>query len=365
MNIAYDLRYATDHFPGIGTHARALAAALLEREGVSSVTFLWNPRELNTRFDLRPLRDHVRSRWLEIDVPALAPGTAHGTGRVLSKLGVDAFLSPFWLRPEGTNLPCVLTLHDVLPLSLPSLSPWPRRFAFSWAMGRAAGAAAVITSSRFSRSEILRLTRIPVERLHVVPLGVAASSVPPVRPQGVPDGPFALVVAAHRPHKGLETLAAVWRDFARSAPLALVSAGPIAQGQSPLVQRPGADAATHALGRVTSAELEWLYGHATLVLVPSRYEGFGLPLLEAALRGAPVIASDIPPLRETGDGVARFVPLDDTAAWGRAIHELAADGAARASMRSSGITRAAGYNDARCAERVEEVLHFTLAEARA
>ena len=105
MKLAYDLRYATDHFPGIGTHARGLAEALLERPGFETITFLWDARERNTRFDLEPLRRHARARWLDVNVPAMAIGTAAATGRVLSRLPVDVFVSPFWLRPEGTPVP--------------------------------------------------------------------------------------------------------------------------------------------------------------------------------------------------------------------------------------------------------------------
>jgi glycosyltransferase involved in cell wall biosynthesis len=356
VRLIYDLRYATDHFPGIGTHARALAGALLERGRVDSVTLLWDPSARNTRFDLEPLRRHPRARWLDVDVPALATGTAHGTGRILARLPADVFLSPFWLRPEGARIPCVLTVHDVLPLALPRLTNLPKRWAYAWAMRRAAGAAAVLTSSRFSRDEILRRTRIPAERLHVIPLGIARVEATPERPAGAPPGPFALTVGANRPHKGLETLARVWRGFAGSPPLALVGAGANAPGRFSLAQLSREVNGVHALGYVPPAELEWLYRNATLVLVPSRYEGFGLPLLEAAARGAPVVASDIPALREIGEGVARFVASDDASAWARAIRELSGDDPARERMRADGIARAAEYDYDRCAGRVEGVL---------
>ena len=103
LRLVYDLRYATDHFPGIGTHAAALAGSLLEQAAVGTVTFLWDPAARNTRFDLAPLRRHPRAVWLELDVPAMAPGTARGTGRVLSRLDADAYLSPFWLRPDTSS----------------------------------------------------------------------------------------------------------------------------------------------------------------------------------------------------------------------------------------------------------------------
>src|SRR4029077_11199211 len=120
------------------------------------------------------------------------------------------------------------------------------------------------------------------------------------------------------------------------APLPLVAAGSKAPGRFSLADVAREVRGVHALGAVTPDELEWLYANATLVLVPSRYEGFGLPLLEAAARGAAVIASDIPALRESGDGVARFVPVGDVAAWSRAIRELAGGRGGRAALGTAG-----------------------------
>lgn len=356
MRVVYDLRYATDHFPGIGTHAFALASELLARGRLSEITFVWNPWAQNTRFDLGPLRSADCVRWLDIDVPAMSASTAHRTGQLLTRLAPDLYLSPFWLRPEGTRVPCVLTLHDVIPLALKDGTNVARRWAYGWAMLRTSGAAAVLTSSRFSRDEILRLTRIHADRLHVVPLGVLPAGERMRRPANAPDGPFALTVGANRSHKGLDTLAAVWRDFDGAGRLELVGAGANAPERFSLVDAAREVRGIRALGQVAPEELEWLYRNATLVLVPSCYEGFGLPLLEAATRGTPIIASDIPALRETGEGVARFVAARDTGAWARAIRDLVGDAAARDRMRMAGFARSAEYSYAICAERVEALV---------
>ena len=365
MNLLFDLRYASDHFPGIGIYARALAEALLGQPGIGHVTLLWDPSARNTRHDLESLRRHPRARWHELPVPALAPNTARETGRYLEQSGADAYLSPFWLRPEGTRVPCVLTVHDVLPLARPHTLSWPKRLAFRWAMRRAAGAAAVLTVSQFSREEILRRTPIPASRLHVLPSGLGRKDVLPAKPADLPEGPFALTVAPNRPHKGLDTLAEVWRGFAGEAPLAWVAAGARAAGRHSVDALVRGVPGVHALAHVSEAELEWLYRHATLVLVPSHYEGFGLPLLEGASHSAPVLASDIPALRELGEGVARFEPAGDAVAWTRAIRELAADESARRRMSALGPARAAQYRFAGHGDRLEALLQDVVAGVRA
>jgi glycosyltransferase involved in cell wall biosynthesis len=359
LKLAYDLRYATDHFPGIGVYAHGLAGALLERPGLESITFLWDPRGRNTRFDLGQIRRHPRANWFELPVPAMAMGTASATGRVLARLPVDAYLSPFWLRPEGTSVPCAVTVHDVIPLAIPAATSWARRWAFRWAMRRAAGAAAVLTVSAWSREELIRWTPIRASRIHVVPSAPAPPSATRTRPPGAPDGPFALVVAADRPHKGLDTLAGVWRTFGSSAPIALVSAGALTP-RSSLADLARRHEHVHVLGPVSHAGLEWLYANATLVLVPSRYEGFGLPPLEAGARGLAVVASDIPALRETSDGVARFVAAEDVQAWVHAVRELAADPASRARMGELGKIRAQAFRFEHSAALVDALLQDLL-----
>jgi glycosyltransferase involved in cell wall biosynthesis len=356
MRLAYDLRYAADHFPGIGTHAWALGRALIDRGHFERIALLWDPRARNTRFPVASLRAEPRVSLHEVAVPALSWRTAHATGRWLERSDVDVYLSPFWLCPQGTRVPCVLTLHDVLPLLPMGGASAPRRWAYRWAMRRAASAAAVLTSSRFSHDEILASTTIPGDRLHIVPLGVAPPATTARRPARAPDPPFALTVGANRVHKGLETLAAVWQRFAGTPPLPLVNAGENAPGRFSLAELERSEAGVRVLGTVPPDELEWLYAHATLVLIPTRYEGFGLPLLEAAARGAAVIASDIPALREIGEGVARFVPVADVEGWERAIRDLAGDEARRQRMIADGRRRAADFGIAACAQRVEAIL---------
>ena len=357
MIVTYDLRYATDHFPGIGTHAFALLNALLELPGDDRYRVLWNPAEPSSRFDLSALRAHPRVEWRECDVPSLGWDTPRRTGAALRESGGDVLFSPFSLMPDSPGMPAVLTLHDVLPLAPESRTPWWRRFVFAQAMRSAARASAVLTSSEFSRGEIARRTAIPAERVRVVRLGVLPPpAVEPLQPPGLPAGPFALTVGINKPHKNLAVLAQAWRSFAGRPPLALVAVGPTDPRFPGWEQLAAGAEGIVPLGRVTQPVLEWLYRSATLVLHPSRYEGFGLPVLEAASRGAPVVCSDVPALRELGEGAARFVAPGDPAAWAAAVSELAADAPARARMREAGLQLAAAHDYARCASETLAIL---------
>ena len=96
---------------------------------------------------------------------------------------------------------------------------------------------------------------------------------------------------------------------------------------------------------------------ATLVLFPSRYEGFGFPLAEAFERGLPVVASGIPVLREIGEGACVFLDPDDADGWAAAILRLAGSGRERESLAAAGRVRAGEL-------RYEDTARATLALLR-
>ncbi len=118
MIIAYDLRYACDHFAGIGKHTHALLEALLDLPGDDRYRVLWDPRQRNTRFDLAPLRDHPRVEWVERPWHPIRPFGMLQTGLWLRATRPDVYLSPFGLRPLFSGVPEVLTLHDVSALRM-------------------------------------------------------------------------------------------------------------------------------------------------------------------------------------------------------------------------------------------------------
>jgi glycosyltransferase involved in cell wall biosynthesis len=352
--VAYDLRYACDHFPGIGTHAWHLLQGLLAAEGDERYAVLWNPALPHRRFAVETLRTHPRVEWHESAIRPLHVLEILQVGAWLRARKPALYFSPFSLQPWRPQVPTVLTLHDVLPLTEPSLFGLPQRLAFRIAMRRARAASAVVTSSEFARGEIVRTTAIRPERVHLIRPGAPQSAGvgSPARPGII--GPYALVVGINRPHKNLETLAAAWARFGPEPPLSLVSVGP-KDSRFPDLEALGRQhgaAGIHVRGRVSEAELESFYAHATMVLFPSRHEGFGFPLVEAFVRGVPAIAADIPSLREIGAGAARLVPTEDAAAWFAAVRDLAADEAARHSLAAAARERGRELSYGDCAARM-------------
>lgn len=231
-------------------------------------------------------------------------------------------------------------------------------------MARARRAAAVVTSSEFVRGEITRVTAIKPAHVRLVRPGAPPSGQGRSRAGSAEDLPaelrtraYALVVGINKPHKNLETLAAAWRRFGETPPLALVSAGPRDPRYPDLAEfarRSGARDVT-ALGLVDEQTQDALYANAALVLFPSRHEGLDFPPVEAFARVIPAVVVDIPSLREIGAGAARFVPPASAGAWFEAVRDLAADAPARAALAAAAKDRAAGLSYADSASRMREL----------
>jgi glycosyltransferase involved in cell wall biosynthesis len=301
--------------------------------------------------------ESVAARTLEVSTPPLG-------GRALDRGPVRLVLEQVLLAAPRSDL-----VH-FFDLSAPLLRPrfrftttmhdasiaYPFRRARTYkrrlwplALGRAERVVAV---SRFAADEARRHFGTPEEKLVVIHSGPgfgvgADAAAPRVEP------PFFLYVGNLHEGKNLPFLV---RAFAASeARGRLILAGRADQGveaiRAEVARSPARDRVVLAHD-VGDRELEGLYRSATALVLPTRYEGFGFTPLEAMARGCPVLASDIPPIREvSGDG-ALLVPLDDEAAWADALGRLERDGALRDDLRERGGATVARYSWAETARRL-------------
>jgi len=250
------------------------------------------------------------------------------------------------LAPAPTRLPLVMTVHDLCAIEHPDLHPAVSVEQQRRQLADIHRASAVLAVSRATADALVR-RGVPAGLVEVVGLGFSPLGAP-VPVDGV-AAPFIFAVGTLHPRKGYDVLvrAAAW-----CPDVPIVIAGPDAGAGPALTALAeslglgslGLGSRIRWLGPVSDGQLAWLYQHATVLAFPSRAEGFGLPVLEAMAAGLPVVATDLPVLRELGGDAVRFVPVSDPEALGRALAELTGDDGARSEQRRAGLVRASAYS---------------------
>jgi glycosyltransferase involved in cell wall biosynthesis len=285
---------------------------------------------------------------------ALTAAWEHGVGP--APAGVDLVHAPTQLFPPR-RVPLVVTIHDTVPWTHPeTLTPrgvrWHRRTAARAA--RIADAIAVPTQA-VAHELLDQLAGLAMDRVHVLGAGVAAAlRVAPteadvatvVRRLALPER-FLLTVATVEPRKGLDVaLQALARLGPGAAPLLVV--GPTGWGN---VDVPTSAAAAglppeqvRVLGRISDHDLGVVLRRATVLLMPSRAEGFGLPVAEAMVCGTPVICSDVPALVEVAAGAALVTPVGDVAKLAEAIEAVLTDAELRDWLIRAGRSRVSAFD---------------------
>ena len=217
--------------------------------------------------------------------------------RLLGRVGA-ALVHTQYAVPARSPCPAVVTIHDLSFERDPTLMSWKDRQVFRRMVPQAARSAArVLTVSQRTRADLVELYGLPDERIVVTPNGVDPAFSPDA---AVSRGSFVLAVGAVQRRKNQRAAAAA----AEAVGLPLVVVGPVKdEGLAAELRAGGAD----LRGYVSKAELVELYRAAACLIQPSRYEGFGLPVLEAMACGTPVVAVDEPALREVAGDAAVIV----------------------------------------------------------
>ena len=235
---------------------------------------------------------------------------------------VDVFHATNFVLPPRRRAAGVLTVHDLGFLRVPETLA-PANLVYRTLVPRGVREAALtLTPTETVRQELIAEFTLDPGRVAVTPLGVDDAWFSPSAPgPDAPEPPYVLFVGTVEPRKGLPTLLAALRRCPPGTAPRLVVAGPA--GWGPELDTDGIGTEVVRTGFLTDERLRGLVAGAAALALPSRYEGFGLPVLEALASGTPVLASDIPVLREVGGGHARYLPGDDVDAWAEALSAAA------------------------------------------
>ncbi|HET7744058.1 MAG TPA: glycosyltransferase family 1 protein [Gaiellaceae bacterium] len=354
MRIAFDVSPLSHPATGIGNYLRGSLAGLVEASAGEHEIVAFAPssirgpdliREAIAGIDVEletwrlPFSHAIRTAWSELGHPAAE--------RFLGSFDVLHFSD--WMYPPQRDGVRATTIHDLVPVHHPDWVTARTRAMHGRKYRNAARTCDIVfVNSDFTGRDVAETLGVPPSRIRVAHPGVGGV----FRPDGdVADlgSPYILTVAAPEPRKNLAVLVGA---HARLDGLLLAIAGAEWEIDAAGLDAPG----ILRLGYVPEEDLASLYRGATVVAYPSRFEGFGMPIVEAMACGTPVVASSHPSLDEASGDVALRADPDGPAEFAEAIsraitdrERLAAAGvehARRFTWRSVGETFLRGYREA-------------------
>ncbi len=258
-------------------------------------------------------------------------------GLPLRSRSLDVLHCTTFRAPLRAPVPVVVTVHDLAVVRHPELfTAWTRAYARTLLLPVLRSARRVLAVSEFTRSEVVELAGVPEDRVDVA---YNAADREVFRPDGeAADGEYVLAVGTLEPRKNLSRLI----EATGVLGVELRVAGARGWGSVDV-------AAPHVtwVGRPGDAELAALLRGALCLAYPSLYEGFGIPVLEAMLCGAPVVTSVMSAMQEVADGAAELVDPTDVSSIAAGIERALGR---RAELRAAGLARARRFGWAATAE---------------
>lgn len=381
MRVAIDARWIFPTISGVGAYTRELLAQFCawERE-LEYLALFSDPAVAERTVGETNLRSAPNFRSRIVPYGVFSPAGQWRLPRLLREERCDLFHSPNYMIPlagvgGGGRLRCVTTIHDAIPLVVRDHAPRSRKArvlplyrAIMRRIGRQSDA--ILTVSHCSRRDILRELRIPAgaaDKVHVVYNGVSPvfSPSPAGRPAPAPAQPRRLLyVGRADPYKNVPLLVRVLADVRRrtGAEVTLTLAGP-RDTRYPeaemLAAELGLAGAVRWTGALPTAQLVEEYRCADVLVHPSRYEGFGLQVLEAMACGLPVVCSNAASLPEVAGDAAILVAPDDVGGYTAAVLRVLGEAGLAAGLSRRGLERARAFSWERTARETLDVYRRT------
>ena len=285
----------------------------------------------------------------------------------------DVVLAPNFVAPPSSASCVVVVVHDLARDVMPETAPhhdarWRRGFERSLRR-----ASAVIVPSEAARQDLERFYGIDPERVRVIHHGTDAEafapSIPPeveeIRSRFAIEGPYVIFLGGLEPRKNLEMLVRGFGMIEDRRCWLVLAGGTVrwAPNYSERIDRAVAElpadvrARVVRTGYVPDADRRALLSGAEVLAYPSRYEGFGFPILEGFAANVPVLTSNRSSMPEIAGNAALLVDPDDPASIAKGLDELLGDDDLRNVLRASGTARVASFTWERCARQTIDVIH--------
>jgi len=365
MNIAVDARWIFPEISGIGNYTRQLLHEFSRMPMQHRITAIFNHPEIEARTRSETgIASAAHMQTLCIPWGVFDARSQLFLPRLLKREKIRVFHSPNYMIPfrafrrdAAGPIRAVTTIHDLIPLRFPDHAPKSKKSRlmplFRALLREAARrSACILTVSNASRRDIVELLRVPDTRVKVVYNGVSGffttgqNRAEPKTNAG--EGFTLLYVGRADPYKNIATLlralARLRQDEGMNVTLCIAGApDPRYPEPAALAASLGIADAVHWTGYLTDLALLEIYRRADLLVHPSRYEGFGLQILEAMACGTPVLSSNAGSLPEVVGDAGRMVAPDDTNAFVREIKTILSSPDLARKMRAAGYLQAARF----------------------
>jgi glycosyltransferase involved in cell wall biosynthesis len=363
IRLAWDNSFARRNLTGTGVYAASLLEHLAEEPDLALESFEgWpNAARGGSINSVRRVLQAGSLAWVHLDLPAR-----------LWKRGFDVLHSPAFIAPLASPCPVVITIHDITYLLYPSyFGNWWIRYMKSVVPITVKSAAAIICGSEHSKRDIVKAYALPADKVHVVPYGVDHQRFHPAavldrswtQRSGIREG-YVLHVGGLSQRKNIPTLlraVAHLRALGKWGDRQLVLAGTEVPGMAGVdeihetIRQLELSGSVVLAGRVSDENLPGLYANASLLVMPSLYEGFGFPVLESMAAGTPVVASNIASLPEVAGNAAILVSPHEVEGLANAIADVLVSRSLVAELRSKGLSQAQQFNWHRTAAETVQV----------
>lgn len=347
--LAIDLRYAAPPLSGFGRFTWNLLEGLVRLGPREPVLLLAKTDQTEPAC----LADQSKFVWWRTNASPYSPMSQWRLARRLAKEGVTTLVSPDVFAPFGGAMKQIITLHDIIPIRCPELlsrSAKGRYVALwrQWLRLQIRNASLVLTVSDHAKSDIASAFRGSEDKLRTVYNAVCCDAMAMPRDACPREKTVHLLyvgrTALYKNILGcVETLAAL-REGGLDAVLTIVGERDPRYGEvDEAVQRLGLQEAVNVTGHVDDDQLRQLYRDASVFLFLSRYEGFGLPPLEAMAHGLPVVASNQASMPEVLGDAALLADPDDIAAAVSNVRRIVEEPDLAEDLQKRGLARAAEF----------------------
>ena len=300
--------------------------------------------------------------------------------RACRRLGVDVAHVPYFGSPLSPGVPTVVTVHDLIPMVLPEYrGNWRVRLYTSLVAAAAPQANIILADSQASKRDILRKLNVPDEQVRVVYLAPAPQFQPAKSRQQIIDikkkyslpEEFVLYLGGFDVRKNVNALlhAYTWVSGTLHDAFPLVLAGKLPTEDTPFFPDPlriarelGIEQFMVTPGWIAEEDKPLLYAAATVFVYPSRYEGFGLPVLEAMACGTPVVTSNAASIPELVGSAAFQLDPNDTKHIAAPIIRLCTEEGSVDDLVERGFEQVAKFTWEKTASETLQAYHDTIAK---